>query len=111
MPTTTLTLFTSGGAPRHFEISQRRVVLGRATDCDLRIPLPSVSRRHCEIVVKGGTTWVRDLGSRNGTLLNGNPVHEAPLDEGDKLGIGPVRFYVDVREGVRAREPAGLLIG
>lgn len=61
--------------------------IGRGTDCDIRIDDPGASRRHCEIVV-GSPVIVRDLGSTNGTMLNGQKVNEAPMDDGATITIG-----------------------
>jgi predicted component of type VI protein secretion system len=68
-------------------------VVGRHPDCDRRIHSFLVSRRHCLFSLRGGRTWVTDLGSRNGTFLNGKPVHHArPLADGDRLDIADLPF-------------------
>lgn len=66
-----------------------RVVIGRSPDCDVVLASDSVSRQHAELVAHGDATWsVRDLGSRNGTGVNGVRVHgERPLQPGDVLQI------------------------
>jgi hypothetical protein len=48
-------------------------VVGRHPDCDRRLHNPVVSRRHCAFWLRDGRAWVKDLGSRNGTGLNGKP--------------------------------------
>lgn len=71
-------------------------MVGRKNDCDLRIPLTSVSRQHCEIEVADDQIKVRDLGSSNGTYYNSTRVQEAALSAGDEIVIGPVVFTVVV---------------
>ena len=55
-----------------------------------------VSRRHCEINLDAGKVTVRDLESRNGTQVNGEPIEEAQLKPGDVLSIGPVKLVVQI---------------
>jgi pSer/pThr/pTyr-binding forkhead associated (FHA) protein len=102
---------------------QRTFTMGRARDCDL--PLPSerefqtVSRRHCLLCITPSSVWVQDLGSRNGTFLNGellgNPEFFALPDEpliqelkdGDELKLGGVIFRASIgalNTQIRARE-------
>ena len=57
-----------------YELRNRRVVLGRAASCDLTLPDPSISRQHAEIRFEDGSCILSDLGSANGTLLNGKPL-------------------------------------
>ena len=66
-----------------------RWVLGRGSDCDLVLRADdAVSRRHAEIAVRAGVCLVRDLGSCNGTLLNGRVIRRAQLLRGDVLRVG-----------------------
>ncbi|QDU33716.1 FHA domain-containing protein FhaA [Poriferisphaera corsica] len=91
-----LAMFKSDGLRRDFPITRGKVVIGRKNTCDLRIPLSSVSRQHCEITIDGDQVLLRDLGSSNGTLLNDNRVQESLLKAGDEITIGPVVFTVVV---------------
>lgn len=61
--------------------------LGRGSDADIRVDDPGVSRGHCEIVL-GSPVLVRDLGSTNGTLINGQKVNEAPIEDGTSITVG-----------------------
>jgi hypothetical protein len=61
--------------------------LGRGTDVDIRIDDPGVSRHHAEITL-GTDVILRDLGSTNGTLVNGRMVSTAPLIEGSQIQLG-----------------------
>ena len=71
-------------------------VIGRREDCDLRIPLGDVSRKHCRVVRDGEILKIEDLGSSNGTYLNGQRVQEALLSPGDSIQVGPVVFVLQV---------------
>jgi len=61
--------------------------LGRGTDVDLRIDDPGVSRRHAEIR-HGATTVLVDLGSTNGTVVDGRVAEQAPLEDGSRIVLG-----------------------
>ena len=106
----TLVMFKADGSKRDFPLEKSRMVIGRTNVCDLRIPLTSVSRKHCEIVVEGGKITVRDLGSSNGTFLNNNRVQEAPASAGDELVIGPVVFTVVVDGKPADLEPVRTIV-
>jgi len=69
-----------------------RLVVGRSASCGFRIEDERASRRHLEIHRKGDQYFLSDLGSRNGTRLNGHPVVFAPLVFGDEIGIGQSRL-------------------
>ena len=69
-------------------LDQRRSVLGRSRDADVRIDDANVSRRHAEIVQEGSTYWLVDLGSTNGTEVGGQRVKRARLDDGSRFTIG-----------------------
>jgi pSer/pThr/pTyr-binding forkhead associated (FHA) protein len=85
-----------GEERREFPIIGERITLGRRQECDLRIPTRDVSRQHCEVTLDGKRLSVRDLGSSNGTFVNGKRVAEIDLKAGDRLRVGPVTFVVQV---------------
>ena len=71
-------------------------LIGRADDAALKLVQPSISRRHAEIIVNGSMATVNDLGSHNGTLLNGAKVAESmPLRAGDVLEVANITFRVE----------------
>ncbi|MDE3173293.1 MAG: FHA domain-containing protein, partial [Gemmatimonadota bacterium] len=78
-------------------------LVGRAPTCDLPIIDPTISRRHAELAVAGDAVTVRDLGSSNGTYVNGARVQEGTLRAGDRVTFGKVEFAVEAFE---ARKPA-----
>jgi hypothetical protein len=65
----------------------RTLVIGRSRTCDLRLPSGDASRRHAEILRTADGHVVRDLGSTNGTFVNGEPVQERVLQPGDRIEI------------------------
>lgn len=69
-------------------LDKRRSVLGRSRDADVRIDDANVSRRHAEIVQEGSTYWLVDLGSTNGTEVDGQRVQRGRLDDGSRFTIG-----------------------
>ena len=77
---------TLGG--RAHPITTRSVVIGRSRECDLRITDGNASRRHAEIVQEGATYLVVDLGSTNGTEVNGRRITREKLKNGDRITIG-----------------------
>jgi hypothetical protein len=77
-----------GGHQRTYEISTPLVILGRGTDCDLRLVDPGVSRHHAEIRVEDGEVVLVDLGSTNGTFVNGQPVRRIALADGTRVTLG-----------------------
>jgi pSer/pThr/pTyr-binding forkhead associated (FHA) protein len=69
-------------------------VVGRKEDCDLRLEHKSVSKMHCVIVKTDGLLLLRDLGSTNGTRVNGQRVRRAALLPNDQLNIANYKFRV-----------------
>jgi hypothetical protein len=66
----------------------RSVRIGRSSRCDIVLGDDSVSRRHAEIALRGGVCVLRDLGSCNGTYVNGREVMRARLRRGDEVVLG-----------------------
>lgn len=78
-------------------------VLGSARDSDLPVRSSGVSRRHASVTLAGAEVTVRDLGSKNGTFVNGLRVEEARLSPRDWLQVGPVKLLLEAVEGGDAR--------
>src|SRR5262245_24767524 len=74
-----------------FEIGDDDVSVGRR-DTTIVIDHKSVSRRHCVFSKEGESIKVRDLGSRNGTIVNGERVEESVLNHGDRITVGNTNF-------------------
>ena len=81
-----------GGSP--IDITKDLTVVGRKEDCDLRLNHKSVSKMHCVIVKTDGLLLLRDLGSTNGTRVNGQRVRRAALLPNDQLTIAHFKFRV-----------------
>jgi hypothetical protein len=73
-------------------VLRARTVVGRGEDNDLVLADTGVSRRHAELLTSAEGTLVRDLGSTNGTWVNGVRVHEQLLDDGDRLTVGTTQL-------------------
>src|SRR5206468_207611 len=81
--------FESGPfAGRIVALPDQMVSLGRAPDNDVVVGDPATSGHHGRIDVRSGSFWISDLGSTNGTLVNGEPVIEKQLSDGDMIAIG-----------------------
>jgi pSer/pThr/pTyr-binding forkhead associated (FHA) protein len=91
-----LIMFRADGERRSFSVTRDITVIGRREDCDLRIPLLDVSRKHCRLIKENSALRVEDLGSSNGTYLNGQRVQEAQVNPGDTVQLGPVVFIVQI---------------
>lgn len=93
-PQARVTLARSG---RSHALEGRSFLIGRRPECDLPLPLQTVSRVHAVIFQRGGRHFVRDLNSRAGTLVNGQPIREVELSEGDELQIAAftLRYQAD----------------
>ena len=104
---------TSGRAKGHtYKINpDHENIVGRVGECDICIADQHISRRHC-LVSAGQTGYiVRDLGSANGTSLNGVRVTEAPLKDGDKLSLGSVQVEFHLTERFEDAETKRLVSG
>jgi hypothetical protein len=85
----------AGNRERAF--TQSRVLVGRSRDVDFRIDDPNVSRRHAAIFWSEGRVMIEDLGSTNGTMVNGYPVSSTVVRAGDVIVIGDCRITVEIR--------------
>jgi pSer/pThr/pTyr-binding forkhead associated (FHA) protein len=88
--------FTADGQRRRFSLERDVTVIGRREDCDLRIPLTEVSRKHCRLIKTPNGLRLEDLGSSNGTFHNGNRVQETMTEPGDRIQVGPVQFIAQI---------------
>ncbi len=81
-----------GGDP--IPLLKPHLVIGRRESCDIVLRFPNVSGSHCELVMEGGYWTIRDLGSSNGTKVNGTRVSEQRLDPGDVLTVAKHQFEI-----------------
>ncbi len=85
-------LHLDDGSDRHYELTQDTVVVGRGQEAQFRLPDTGVSRRHLEITWDGQRALLADLGSTNGTTVNGTPVQTWQLVDGDVVRVGQSRL-------------------
>ena len=71
-------------------------LVGRASDCDVVVRAPDVSKQHCRIMVENGEVLVEDLGSFNGTYVNGQRIKRSGLNDDDRLGIADHEFVLHI---------------
>jgi dipeptidyl aminopeptidase/acylaminoacyl peptidase/pSer/pThr/pTyr-binding forkhead associated (FHA) protein len=92
-----LTFETGPFAGRIVAVPSQMITVGRAPDNDVVVGDPATSGHHGRIDVRGGTFWISDLGSTNGTLVNGEPVIETQLSDGDLISVGQstIRFTLE----------------
>jgi adenylate cyclase len=96
------------GQTQIFEISGSTVNIGRADSNDLVLNHPSVSRHHVRLtVLPGDTTLLNDLGSLNGTVVNGQQIHEHPLADQDRVNIGMFELKYDLAKAEPSHVEAG----
>lgn len=91
-----LLMTTSNGARRAFDVPAGTTIIGRSRSCDIRIALPTIDRRHCQISREGDQLVLEDLESGLGTIHNGRQVRRVDLAAGDRVSVGPVSFVVAI---------------
>src|SRR5206468_12977438 len=100
----TATQAARGPSQQTFEVSalfrgKDRLVIGRAPDCDLCLPHPTVSRYHALLERRPDGLWLRDLGSVNGVSLGGQRITDSTrVPDGELVGVGP--FLLSLTQGV-----------
>src|SRR5580692_10975991 len=93
-----------GGDSRRQRLSESTIVIGRVPGVQLLLDHHTVSRRHAEMFCDPfGRFWIRDLGSTNGTLVNGETVVERVLEPGDRVSIGDFSIAFCLEENGAAR--------
>ena len=80
--------YQDGEAPQTYTFTAGEVVIGRSPDCQIVLKDFGISRTHARISVSEDGVRITDLKSKNGTQINGTPVVEAPLKDGDKILLG-----------------------
>jgi pSer/pThr/pTyr-binding forkhead associated (FHA) protein len=80
---------------KEIPVKEARFLIGRSDECHLRPNSELVSRVHCQVTVDGETVRLRDLGSSNGTIVNGERLSdEVVINDGDLVQVGPLGFQV-----------------
>lgn len=88
-------------------VKKSEFTIGRSQECSLCAGSTAVSRKHCLITRDENHVAVKDLGSRNGTLVNGEKIEgTVQLQSGDELTVGPLKFLVTISTGIaNAKKP------
>jgi hypothetical protein len=76
------------GDTKNVPLDKELVTIGRLADCDVVVPDKGASRRHAQVRTKNGVSTLTDLGSTNGTKLNGQHVQSRTLEDGDRITVG-----------------------
>jgi DNA-binding winged helix-turn-helix (wHTH) protein len=85
---------------RHIPLGLGSHLIGRAPDASIRFSSPAISRRHARVTVDGSGVAIEDLGSKNGTRVNGPRIKRSTaLGDGDEVRLGPVRMVFRVLDG------------
>jgi pSer/pThr/pTyr-binding forkhead associated (FHA) protein len=92
-----LTFETGPFASRVVGVPEQSASVGRAPDNTIVIGDPATSGHHCRIEVRAGAYWISDLGSTNGTLVNGEPIIDKQLEDGDVISIGQNTIRLTIR--------------
>jgi pSer/pThr/pTyr-binding forkhead associated (FHA) protein len=100
-----LVVASGKSAGREIPVTGPKFFIGRSEECHLRPHSDQVSRHHCVILIEEALVAVRDLGSKNGTYVNGERVRtEHDLKTGDHLRVGPLDFEVHIVIGVGGKK-------
>lgn len=94
-------VFTAGpNTGRRYKLGDGEYIIGRRSDCQIFVPDMRVSRQHARIKLDAGRWCVEDLGSNNGTFVNGHRVQTSDLKHDDEIQIAQNRIRVELPEGV-----------
>ena len=100
-----LVLFLKDATPVEIPLAKERVTIGRRPDNDVCLPYPAVSGEHAAVVTILADSFLEDLGSTNGTLVNGRPVAKHFLRDRDQIDIGRQLIVYLADDGARAEPP------
>lgn len=101
---TKLVVASGKSAGRTISIKRNKLLIGRAEECDVRPLSEEVSRRHAAVIVGPADVWVEDLGSRNGTFVNGNRIEaKTKVVDGDMIRVGSLELRVSCQTPAAAQ--------
>jgi len=90
-----LKVLSGSAAGKELKLKEGQFLIGRSDSCHLRPRSDAISRKHCVLFIDDKHVRVRDLKSRNGTLVNGEKIEQdVTLKSGDKISVGPLSFEI-----------------
>src|SRR6185312_9374603 len=89
-----LVVLSAGFNGRTHDLNVDKTTIGRVEDNTFQITDPSVSSHHCEIVLRGSDVVIHDLGSTNGSFINGDKISESVLKPGQTLKLGQIELQL-----------------
>lgn len=95
-----LTVLEGTAVGEVYKIEKDAIILGRDPKCDVSIQEDGVSRQHAKIEKQGFNCFISDLGSTNGTTVNGNPIERTKLSEGDKIRLGDILLRFSYQDSI-----------
>jgi pSer/pThr/pTyr-binding forkhead associated (FHA) protein len=90
-----LVVLSTGMTGRTHELKVDKTTIGRVEDNTFQIVEPSVSSHHCEVLLRGKEVVVKDLGSTNGTFINGEKISEGTIKPGQILRVGQIEIRLE----------------
>ena len=100
-----LVLLSEGLTGRTYELKTEKTTVGRVSDNAFEIPEASVSSHHCEITLRGNDVFVKDLGSTNGTFINGEKIEEGVVKPGQILRVGMIEMRYESGDASKPAPP------
>ena len=101
-----LVVLSEGQTGRSYELKVDKTTIGRVDDNTFSIAEPSISSHHCEVFLQGNDVLVKDLGSTNGTFINGQKITEGSLKPGQILRLGQIEVRLDTDSPAAAGKKA-----
>ena len=105
-----LVLYLADGTTLDVRLARERITIGRRADNDVCLPYPAVSGEHAAVVTILSDSFLEDLGSTNGTLVNGKPIAKHFLRDRDQIDIGRQKLVYVADESVQL-DPAPPSLG
>ncbi len=101
-----LVVLNTGMSGRSVDLSVDKTTIGRVDDNTFQIADPSVSSHHCEVLLRGTEVVIKDLGSTNGSYINGEQITEKALKPGQTLRLGQVELRLETEGAPASAAPA-----